>query len=414
MKRNIAVVSKSDETGGGASRIASGLVGLLNSYTQLLAHHWVGVPGTNSKWYTKKLHGGRWLSLVQGAFSITSRCAGFPDFFTPELLTHLAKKTTNYDLYHFHDISFTFSPISLNWLAKHKPVLWTLHDCSPFTGGCFYPMSCDAYKLQCDNCPQLSKLPLDSKFDFTGWMQRYKGAMLSSKNITLISPSRWLITEAKKSPFFDCPIHHIPNYVDQKVFRPISKVAVRNILGLPQDRKIVLLSSSHLADERKGFNYAIEALSQLNIKPFIILIGGYDNLLEKKVSAFDHVFTGYVYNDKLLAQYYAASDIFLFTSIADNLPTVILEAMACGIPTIAFNTGGVPEMITHDTHGWLAQKKDTKGLLDGLKMGFENPEKLAEWGEAALAKSLSQYTSDVFLAAHLKLYEDTLRAKNTI
>ncbi len=87
-KQYIAIISKSDKTGGGASRIASGLTDLLNTTKEFEAHHWVGLPGPNKNWYTEKLHGGRWLSLVQGAFAIGSRAIGFPDFLTPELFFH--------------------------------------------------------------------------------------------------------------------------------------------------------------------------------------------------------------------------------------------------------------------------------------------------------------------------------------
>ncbi len=406
--KHIAIISKTDETGGGASRIAAGLANLLNTSTSFKAHHWVGQPGPNINWSTKKLHGGRWLSLLQGAFAVSSRVVGFPDFFTPELLIHHATKSVDYDWYHLHDISFTFSPIALNWLAKLKPVFWTLHDCSPFTGGCIYPLKCSAFQSRCRNCPQLSIMPLGTKYDFTGWMQAYKSRLVKNKNIILVSPSQWLIHEAHKSPFVDIPIHHIPNYIDPNVFRPIPKHIARQALGLPEDRFIVLVSATSLADERKGFAYAIESLLQLNEKPYILLVGAYNEMLENAIAGFDHHISGYVYNDKLLAQYYSASDVLLFTSIADNLPTVVLETMACGIPTIGFKTGGVPEMVTHNIHGWLAEQNSIQELVEGLNIAMHEPDKLKQWGQSSLEKCLSEYNPQKFLDAHLSLYENSL------
>lgn len=408
VKRYIAIISKSDETGGGASRIAAGLSRLLNDSEEFEAHHWVGLPGPNANWHTHKLHGGRWLSLVQGAFSVVSRAVGFPDFFTPELLIHLARKKVEYSLYHFHDISFTFSPLSMKWLAKRKPVLWTMHDCSPFTGGCIAPLGCEAFHTACKSCPQLSKLPLGTRLDFTGAMQAYKARMLRERHIKLVSPSRWLLEEANTSVRFDIQARHIPNYVDTDVFRPIRKDLARQVLGLPQDQFIVLLSATCIADTHKGGDYALDVLDNMPNKPFVVAIGKTDKEVERRLSHIPHHATGYIYNDRLLAQYYASADVFLFPTLADSFGLVAIETMACGTPTIAFKTGGVPEIIEHDRNGWLVDVGDVQGLVQAIELVQKEPDRLQRWSNSGLTKALKEYSPEKFLKSHLELYSKVL------
>ena len=408
-KKYIAIVSKTDKTGGGASRIASGLTDLLNTTEEFEAHHWVGLPGSNKNWYTEKLHGGRWLSLVQGAFAIGSRAIGFPDFLTPELFFHLANKKVNYSLYHFHDISLTFSPIALSWLSKHKPVVWTMHDCSPFTGGCIAPLDCIEFHSGCKSCPQLKQLPLGTKFDFTGIMQAYKAKMLSRQIISLISPSQWLIEESKAAHAFKIKPIYIPNYVNSEIFKPIDKSLVRRVLGLPEDRFIVLLSATGLADKHKGVDFAIEALEPFKNKIFVIGVGIIEKNIQERLKDFPCLLTGYIYNDLLLAQYYASSDLYVFPTLADSFGLVAIETMACGTPSIAFKTGGVPEIIEHNINGWLVKQKDIKGLVEGIQLVMREPERLARWSSNGLKKIMHEYSAEKFLSSHLKLYNSVIK-----
>lgn len=406
---NVAIISKSDSTGGGASRIASSLTQMLNKVPGIEAHHWAGLPGINADSYTFKLHGGRWLSLIQGVCSITSRAIGFPDFFTPELFIHLLSKKTEYDLYHFHDISFTFSPIALKWLCKRKPVIWTFHDCSPFTGGCISPMNCKALYTRCHHCPQLNRLPLGTKIDMTNLMQKYKKNMLAHFPITPIMPSDWLRQEFLKVVQSKITPTVIPNFVNTDYFHPLNKTIIRDILGLPKDRFIVLLTSTNINDEHKGLEFALAAVNRIETKPFILAIGKIEKKAEEIFRGWDFYSTGYIYNDRLLAQYYAAADVFLFPTLADSFGLVAIETMACGTPCIAFATGGVPEIVDHDINGWLVKQKDVDGLAEGLQLAMTDKKRLQKWVSYGLIKVQEKYNPQVFLDNHLNLYNDLFK-----
>ena len=408
MSIRVAVVSKSDTTGGGASRVAAGLTKILNDVPGIEAHHWVGLPGPNADWYTYKLHGGRWLSLVHGVFSVTSRLIGFPDFFTPELIIHLLSKKIDYDVYHFHDISFTFSPIALNWLSRKKPVIWTFHDCSPFTGGCIYPMDCKAFYTSCHHCPQINILPLGTKIDMTRLMQNYKKRILIKNSIIPVTPSTWLCQEFLKVVQPKIYPKVIANFVDTSIFTPIDRNIIRKILNLPVDRFIVLLASTNINDERKGLKFALDSISKVKTKIYILAIGKVDKKAEEIFKDHDFFSTGYIYNDKLLAQYYAAADVFLFPTLADNLPNVVIETMACETPCIAFATGGVPEIVDNDINGWLVPPKDTEGLVKGLDIAINYPNRLREWQKNGRNKVIHKFNQENFLESHIDLYKEAL------
>ncbi|OHX37128.1 hypothetical protein BJL95_20865 [Methylomonas sp. LWB] len=239
-------------------------------------------------------------------------------------------------------------------------------------------------------------------------MQQYKRRLLQQWPIVPIFPSRWLATEAMKAVDFKITPVVIPNYVDTNIYKPLDRGIVKTILGLPQDRFIVLLTATNLSEARKGSNLAIEALKQMNPPPFVLAIGKSDKNQLDFFQGLSFYSTGYIYNDQLLAQYYAAADVFLFPTLADSFGCVAIETMACGTPAIAFATGGVPEIIEHNKTGWLAKTGDVQGLVDGLNYAVNNPKLLAAWRTAGLQKVQERYTKELFLAAHLKIYQKVL------
>ncbi|OAI07549.1 hypothetical protein A1332_08680 [Methylomonas methanica] len=200
----------------------------------------------------------------------------------------------------------------------------------------------------------------------------------------------------------------IPNYVDTNIYKPLDRKILRSILGLPQNQFIVLLTATSLSEVRKGSHLAVEAVRKIHPSPFILAIGKSEQNHSILFQGLNIYNTGYIYNDQLLAQYYAAADVFLFPTLADNLPTVAIETMACGTPAIAFATGGVPEIIEHGKTGWLAKTGDVQGLVDGLNYVIKRPDILNEWRIYGIDKVKERYTKEKFLAAHMRVYQNAL------
>jgi len=381
----IAVVSKADHFGGGASRVASELTSLLNAAGHH-ADHWLSWAGGELTDQQRKLYGS--CELPIRAANLVLRRVGFPELIPFELPALLfATHARNYDLLHFHDLSSAISPLSLLYLSRSRPVAWTIHDCSPFTGGCLYPMDCRRFQSRCRECPQLGVWPIDSWFDFTGFQQGLKRRVAGCGRVQYLTPSAWMQKMAVSSGLFHTSPEVLHNGVDLEVFCPRDKAAVRQQLGLPLDRQIVLLAAGSLADERKGARQAISALlSTRDLRPYILMVGSRSPQIRELLNGFDLHETGYLGRSTDLAQHYAAADLFLFTSLADNQPLVVLETMATGTPIVGFATGGIPEMIVQNQNGYLATPGDIDSLSASLRQVLSNPATIHEWSLRGIGK----------------------------
>ncbi|MBF0498224.1 MAG: glycosyltransferase [Deltaproteobacteria bacterium] len=406
----IAVISKSNADGGGASRVAEDLARWLNNVPGIVAHLWVHCPGKRSAPHHRWLSINKWVYLIHRTCRLLSRYAGLPDFLTPELIFFRLAKKDDYDLYHFHDISETFSPLAMRWIARRAPAVWTFHDSSPFTGGCMSPMDCTAYQTGCRNCPQLNCLHLMTPVDFTGAMQSYKRKIARTGLITPVVPSRWMADQAMKSGMFSSPPIIIPNGIDTDLFRPYDKRRVRIQLGLPQDEFIVLIAANYLTNERKGGQYALDAINSCQRRVFILAVGNGGDSVTRRLPDRPAANTGFIGDLNKLSMYYAAADVFLFPSLVENCPLSILETMACGTPAVTFRSGGVPELVTHKETGWMVEPKDTAGLTEGLQFCYDHPETLAEWARAGQIRA-SGHDPRTIINHHLKLYQEVVSEK---
>ncbi|EGV17448.1 glycosyl transferase group 1 [Thiocapsa marina 5811] len=391
--------------------VANDIFHLINSSSHgFEAHFWRGASKRHSQdAYVFDLYGGAISKFGYKVARYLSRKAGLADFIPVDLPMHLLRKPCDYDLYHFHALSSGFSPVSLLWIARRKPSVWTFHDCAPFTGGCVYPSvsDCDAFTRRCGNCPQLHEWPFFSKLDFTGFMQDYKKKIGKEENLRAIVPSRWMAGEVMKSGMLSSEPIIIPNCVDLTRFRPLDKAMARQKLGLPHDSFIVITGAASLRNKRKGFKYAIDALLSLPKKPYVLALGRdpggiFDSSLSIK-------FTGYIHDKWEMALYYSSADIFLFPTLADNLPLVAIETMACGTPVVGFRTGGLPEIVDHDLNGWLVTPKDVQGLAEGIRIAMSDFARLRSWADHGLRKVGDCYNPDLFLERHLEVYDALLK-----
>ena len=401
---SIAVISKSDAAGGGASRKAGELVELLNAAGHR-AHHWVSYIKGEYKPYHRFLYGSRHRKLVAAVRAISKRW-GYVDLPPVEMLTLLRhRRLYEYDLVHFHDLSSAISPLTVRHVARRRPTVWTFRDCSPFTGGCLYPQECAAFMDRCGHCPQLGQWPLDTARDRTGFLQSVKRKTAAEGRFVPTAPSQWMADLAVKSGLFPSPPEVVPNGIPLQVFRPKNKPALRSRLGLPVDRKIVLMTAMSQDNPRKGGRFASEALAALHdLKPLALLVG--DVVPERARELFGEVechCTGKILDAAQLADWYAAADVFLCPSLADNLPSTVLESMACGLPVVAFRTGGIPEMVEQGMNGHLADQLDVNGLVSGLRAALQD-DLGKRWGRASRKIAEDRFADTMMRDSYISLY----------
>ena len=403
----IAFLSKSDETGGGASRVACQLRQLITRHVaRFRIDHWVGLRDPQPP--LLGLHGKR---LSWKAYRIARKLCywvGLPDFLTLERLRFAMARRHTYRLFHVHDISDAISPYTLKSLAKRGPVIWTFHDCSPFTGGCIQPMDCVAYKAtRCGKCPQLGSWPLLTKIDRTSYMQSYKVALINGSVDAAICPSEWVAEQARAAGVDASLLSVIPNAVDTQMFSPGDKSQLREELELPKNEPILLVATMDFQNPYKGWKFAQQALTRISRPLQVVLIGANRQGL-KLPGQHKYFIMDRTFDRRRLAKYYAACDLLLYPSMADTFGLVLVEAMACGTPAAAFDSGGIPEIITHESDGWLAARGDTDALVRGIAVAMGDEGIRRSWSRNAREKVLKKFNEESFLKAHLSLYETML------
>ncbi len=407
----IAILSKADATGGGASRIAQELCQLLNAAGHT-AHHFLALYQNEPYPFARPLYGHYFLRRVVSRLNRYSKFWGFPELIPWEFPALLWQRINTYDVIHFHDLSSAISPLTIRWLSRMIPAVWTFHDCSPFTGGCLYPMACQKFTTRCGPCPQLGLWPLDGKFDFTSFMHAVKRKTAAENCFLPVTPSAWMSTTALASGMFSASPVVVQNGVDTDIFKPADRLTLKQKLGLSSHRPIILITAAYIYEARKGVRFALEALHRVkSLRPLLLIVGHLDNDSRVAFSGFETHETGYLQDNMIKSQYFAAADIHLFSSLADNLPLTILETMATATPTVGFATGGAPEMITHNHTGYRVPPHDVPGLATGIKLAFAD-DRVAEWGRNARQRVEELYSHEIFLSNHLALYQQVIRNFN--
>ena len=271
------------------------------------------------------------------------------------------------DLLHFHWIGSGFIPHNVLGQVK-KPVLWTLHDEWAFTGGCHYAYDCKGFTQMCGTCPQLGS---KREADLSRFIWHQKHHHWRTLNLTVVTPSHWLAKRAQASALFaDKRIEVIPNGIDIQQYRPIDRQVARHLLNLPADKRLILFAAlSSTSDVRKGFHLLQPALNQLaaehSDKTELVVVGASEHANSPQMGLRTH-YLGTFHDEISLALAYSAADVFVAPSLQENLPNTIMEALACGIPCVAFNIGGILDLIEHQQNGYLAEPYVPEDLAQGI------------------------------------------------
>ncbi|NJN85117.1 MAG: glycosyltransferase [Leptolyngbyaceae cyanobacterium SL_7_1] len=277
------------------------------------------------------------------------------------------------DIINLHWVAYFQSPHTIKKLLDlGKPIVWTLHDMWAFTGGCHYSSGCTKYKDDCGSCPQL----LSDPFNIAALVLKDKIESILGENLTIVTPSRWLADCARESRLFKHnSIHVIPYGIEADVFTPLPKPDAKQQLGIDSNKITLLFGAGTGVELRKGFAELVEAVQyclenlkfqQLVVDGLIeILCFGYPSQL-LDLLAIPVRSLGVVTSDHQLRTIYSAADYFILPSLEDNLPNTMMEAMSCGTPVIAFDSGGIPDMVENGITGRLVPTKDTRKLAHAI------------------------------------------------
>lgn len=279
------------------------------------------------------------------------------------------------DVINLHNVHGYYLNVEIlfEYLAKTDiPVVWTLHDCWPFTGHCSYfdRYNCEKWKTGCHHCPNSKGYPkslfLDrSKANYA----RKKELFNKSKNITFVAVCQWMANNVKDSFLGRYPVETIYNGVDIETFRPRFKGlngsnSMKAKLGINENVKVVLGVASTW-DRRKGLDDFVKLRTMMNDKYAIILVG----LNDKQIAALPDGVIGIKRTESVdqLAELYSLADVFVNPTYVDNFPTTNIEALACGTPVVTYRTGGSPEAIDEFTGMAIGQ-----GNVEQLRAAVEH------------------------------------------
>lgn len=302
--------------------------------------------------------------------------------------------------------------ISIPEVAAIKaPIVWRLADQWAFCGSEHYTLPGQDARYRegytSENRPARYEGP-----DIERWTWKRKMRHWRDKPMTIVTGSRWLADCARKSALFSNKrVEAVPSGIDVSIYRPLGRDTAREILNLPKDKIFILFGAlSATSDPRKGYHLLVEALRAVAAKRGDVegLVLGASRPATPPDVGMKLTYIPKLSDDWSLALVYSAADVLAAPSTQDNLPFSVMEAQSCGVPCVAFNIGGMPDMIEDGVNGVLAHPFDTGELAGGLLAILGDGQKRREMGEKSREKALKEYDVAVQAERYEKIYREIL------
>lgn len=319
------------------------------------------------------------------------------------------------DIVQFHWAGRGAAPIKTLARLHDYPIIWTLRDMWPLTGGCHYSAGCEKYLTGCGACPQLGS---NRSSDISRWQWRRKHRAWSGVNVVYVALSNWMAECARRSPLtFGNEISVIPNGVDIERYAPVDKAFARTVWHLPINQRVILFGAlNSTTDPRKGFAYLREALRVLAARGWadravVVVFGANSGNQQLGLSV---RYIGHLHDDVSLALLYASADVMVVPSVEENFGKTAVEAMACGVPITAFANTGQLDIVDHKINGYLAENLSVADLAQGIAWCLEEVEK--DEGLARRAREKVERCFDIRDIAdrHLSLYHRLLGLRRKV
>ncbi len=324
--------------------------------------------------------------------------------------------TSNYDitespLYKEADI------INLHWVAglldyksffekNTKPVVWTLHDINPFSGGGHADDKIIGVNKH--GCPIYREFTNREKFEFEKIINYKLKIFRNAKSVHIVSLCNWMSYKVKNSLVFNkFSISLIPNGIDSTIFKPRNKEFSRNILNLSNNKKVVLFVADSIDINYKGYVFLKKALKELeNNNLVLVAIGSSREVNEMPYYVKE---LGVINDERLMSIAYSAADVFVIPSLADNLPNTVLESIMCGTPVIGFPVGGIPDMIQDGVNGLLTKDVSVSSLADSLNLFLNTADQFDS--NKIRENAVKKYDQKIQADNYIKLFEGIFENK---
>lgn len=298
-----------------------------------------------------------------------------------------------------------------------KPLVWTMHDMWAFTSVCHHADECKGFMGdgRCKGCRFNSSLAEST------YRRKEKAYSGKGSSISFVACSHWLEESARKAALIEgCEVLTIPNPIDTEFYRPLESLlshhgggvvtvaptreAVRQSLGLPTDRTLILFIAYKATEPNKGLSYLLEATKDMDVD--LVVAGKCTEVISEEGRRGRIHAVGLVTDREKVRSLYQACDLMAMPTLKDNLPNTIVEGMACGLPCVGFRIGGLPEMIDHKENGYLADYCSSTSLREGIEYILHNDSRALS--KAARLKAVQTYSEATVAARYAHLYERKL------
>jgi glycosyltransferase involved in cell wall biosynthesis len=290
-----------------------------------------------------------------------------------------------------------------------KPIVWTLHDMWAFCGAEHYT---DDLRWRESYRPG-NRPAYESGFDLNRhtWQRKRRHWR---RPMHIVCPSQWLADCVNTSALMaNWPVSVVPNPLDTECWRPIEQCLARQLLGLSQDCPLLLFGAmGGGTDPRKGIDLLLAALAQLRAEPTLqtlqLVVFGQCAPQSPPQLGFPVHYTGHLHDDLSLRALYSAVDAMVIPSRQDNLPNTGLEAHACGTPVVAFNTGGLPDIVADRITGALAEPFEPASLAAAIRWVLEDPQRHLSLRHAARQRAEGLWNPARVAALYADVYQQAM------
>jgi glycosyltransferase involved in cell wall biosynthesis len=304
------------------------------------------------------------------------------------------------DVWNLHWVSWFLDwETMLPWMAERAPIVWTLHDLNPLRGIWHYE------PLPNERTPE--RMSYESR---AIEIKRRALSRISKDRLTFLGPSRWMVEECRKSTITEgFPVEHIPYGLDTEVFAPQDPSLLRTMFGIPEDAVVIGFVADNINDPRKGLKPLLEAIQRLKkeIPKIHLVTVGNGGISCEGVA---HTSLGPIFNDRLISFFYSTCDLFVCPSLQDNLPNTVLESLSCGTPVVAYNLGGLPDMVENGITGRLAREfGDVGSFYQAIAEIIRDKCILEQIRESARSAALEKYQLAHQANRYISLYQTLSR-----
>ena len=315
------------------------------------------------------------------------------------------------DVIHLHNLHGGYFDLSMlpDW-GKEKPLVWTLHDSHPLTGQCFTPMDCTGWRDGCLPCQhpnyspgEIDEIPASKIWQYKRHIYRV------TPNLTIVCPSAWMANNVRQSILGEKPTHVVHNGVETNIFVPMDKRALRRKHKFSEDEFIiggaahggVTTSDLRGGDVVRGILDAIPGLTYLDI-------GRVPQWREGEAHADRIIPCGQTFDSARVVELMNLLDVFVYPTRGDNCPLVLIEAMACGLPIITSEVGGVLEIVGQES-GYTMPAPGADWMAPAVERLRDDPVERGRFGLRARHRAVAEFGLDACAAGYEQIYRRAIR-----